>query len=75
MLATLFDYPFDQRRNLPKISDMALGGPPQADMTMEQMMERQQAFMPLFIALHGPLDARKDGPPASDLISLLSQDP
>src|SRR6201996_2779604 len=35
MLATLFDYPFDQRRNLPKISDMALSGPPQADMTME----------------------------------------
>ncbi|WP_293372049.1 hypothetical protein [Phenylobacterium sp.] len=40
MLATLFDYPFDQRRNLPKLSDMALSGPPPADMTPEQMMER-----------------------------------
>jgi cytochrome P450 len=75
MLATLFDYPFDQRRNLPKISDMALSGPPPADMTMEQMMERQQAFMPLIMPFIGLWDARKDGPPATDLISLLSQDP
>ena len=35
MLATLFDYPFDQRRMLPKISDMALSGPPPADMSLE----------------------------------------
>jgi cytochrome P450 len=75
MLATLFDYPFDQRRNLPKISDMALSGPPPADMTMEQMMERQQAFMPLIMPFIGLWDARKDGPRATDLISLLSQDP
>src|SRR4029079_7595971 len=39
MLATLFDYPFEQRRNLVKISDMALSGPPPADLTPEQMME------------------------------------
>jgi len=75
MLATLFDYPFDQRRNLPKISDMALTGPTQAEQTMEQLMERQQAFMPLIMPFFGLWDARKDGPPASDLISLLSQDP
>jgi cytochrome P450 len=75
MLATLFDYPFDQRRNLPKISDMALSGPPPADMTMEQMVERQQAFMPLVMPFIGLWDARKNGPPANDLISLLSQDP
>ena len=75
MLATLFDYPFDQRRNLPKISDMALSGPAQADMTPEEMMERHQAFMPLVMPFIGLWDARKDGPAASDLISLLSQDP
>ncbi len=75
MLATLFDYPFDQRRNLPKISDMALSGPPQAGMTMEQMVERQQAFVPLVMPFIGLWDARKDGPPANDLISLLSHDP
>jgi cytochrome P450 len=75
MLATLFDYPFEQRRNLVKISDMALSGPPPADMTPEEMLERQQAFMPLVMPFMGLWDARKDGPPASDLISLLSQDP
>jgi cytochrome P450 len=75
MLATLFDYPFDQRRNLPKISDMALSGPPQGDMTMEQMLERQQAFLPLVMPFVGLWDARKDGPAANDLISLLSHDP
>jgi len=75
MLATLFDYPFDQRRNLPKISDMALSGPPQADMTAEQLAERQQAFMPLVMPFMALWDARKDGPPANDLISLLSHDP
>ncbi|HEX3887866.1 MAG TPA: cytochrome P450 [Phenylobacterium sp.] len=75
MLATLFDYPFDQRRNLPKISDMALSGPPRADMTMEEMLERQQAFWPLVMPFMGLWDARKDGPPANDLISLLSHDP
>jgi cytochrome P450 len=75
MLATLFDYPFDQRRNLPKISDMALSGPPQSDMTAEQLAERQAAFWPLVMPFMGLWDARKDGPPANDLISLLSQDP
>jgi len=75
MLATLFDYPFEQRRNLVKISDMALSGPPPADLTPEEMMERQQAFMPLVMPFMGLWDARKDGPPANDLISLLSHDP
>jgi cytochrome P450 len=75
MLATLFDYPFDQRRNLPLISDMALSGPPPADTPMEELLERQQAFMPLVMPFMALWDARKNGPPASDLISLLSQDP
>jgi cytochrome P450 len=75
MLATLFDYPFDQRRNLPRISDIAVSGPPPAGQTMEQLMERQQAFTQLVMPFMGLWDARKDGPPANDLISLLSQDP
>jgi cytochrome P450 len=75
MLATLFDYPFDQRRNLPKISDAALSGPPPAEMTIEERLERQQAFIPLIMPFIGLWDARKNGPPANDLISLLSQNP
>ena len=75
MLATLFDYPFDQRRNLPKMSDMLLSGPTQAQQTPEQLLERQQSFMPLMMPFFALWNARKDGPPADDLISRLSQDP
>ncbi len=75
MLATLFDYPFDQRRNLVKLSDMALSGPTQAEMTMEEMVARQEEFMPLIMPFIGLWNERKDGPTANDLISLLSHDP
>ena len=75
MLATLFDYPFDQRRNLVKLSDMALSGPVVGSLTPEEILEQQQAFMPLVMPFVGLWDARKDGPPANDLISLLSHDP
>ncbi|HEY3950061.1 cytochrome P450 [Phenylobacterium sp.] len=74
MLATLFDYPFDQRRNLPRISDLALSQP-EPDASPADLAARHAAFMPLVMPFIGLWDARKDGPPASDLISLLSQDP
>jgi cytochrome P450 len=44
-------------------------------MTLEERMERQAAFMPMVMPFMALWDARKDGPPANDLISLLSQDP
>jgi cytochrome P450 len=74
MLATLFDYPFEQRRNLPRISDLILDIPPM-DATPEQLQARQAGFMPLVMPFIGLWDARKNGPPAHDLISLLSQNP
>jgi cytochrome P450 len=74
MLATLFDYPFEERRNLPRISDLALSQP-EPNASPEEMMARHEAFMPLVMPFMGLWDARKDGPPASDLISLLSHDP
>ena len=74
MLATLFDYPFEQRRNLPRISDLILDMPP-PDATLEQLQARQAGFMPLVMPFMALWDARKDAPPANDLISLLSHDP
>ncbi len=74
MLATLFDYPFEQRRNLPLISDMILEMPA-PDSTPEQLMARQAAFWPMVQPFMELWNARKDAPPAGDLISLLSQDP
>ena len=74
MLATLFDYPFDQRRNLPRISDMILDMPP-PDTPPEQLMARQAAFWPMVQPFMELWNARKDAAPANDLISMLSQNP
>ena len=74
MLATLFDYPFEQRRNLPKISDMILDMPA-PDATPEQLMARQAAFWPMVTPFMELWNARKDAAPANDLISMLSQNP
>ena len=72
MLATLFDFPFEQRRILPRFSDLLLSGP--AD-TAEENMARQAemyATLNLFIPLW--MD-RSGGDKRNDLISLLANDP
>jgi cytochrome P450 len=43
MLATLFDFPFEQRRILPKFSDMLLSGP--AETAEENLARQAQMFM------------------------------
>ena len=75
MLATLFDYPFEQRRDLPRMSDMILTQPRTGeDRPSEE--EQQAVFMPMIMPLIGLWNARKDAEPAAgDLISLLSHDP
>ena len=72
MLATLFDFPFEQRRLLPRFSDMLLSGPPA---TPEEGMARQAEmyailgqFMPLWNERSGNRTGR-------DLISLLANNP
>ncbi|MEO8115622.1 MAG: cytochrome P450, partial [Phenylobacterium sp.] len=71
MLATLFDYPFEQRRNLPLISDLILDRP-QPGTEAETEPARRAALMPLVMPFMGLWDARKDAGPAGDLISLLA---
>jgi cytochrome P450 len=75
MLATLFDYPFDQRRNLPRISDIILAGPDGAAELGATQEERQAAFMAMVMPFMGLWDMRKNAAPANDLISLLAHDP
>lgn len=75
MLATLFDYPFEQRRNLPRMSDMILTRPRTGD-NVPSPEALQAAFMPLIMPFIGLWNDRKDTDPAAgDLISLLSHDP
>jgi cytochrome P450 len=71
MLATLFDFPFENRRLLPRFSDMILAGPP-PDATQEQLMAMQTEAMSIlgrFVPLWLERGAR---PPGSDLISMLA---
>jgi cytochrome P450 len=74
MLATLFDFPFEDRRLLPRASDLILTtpGPGGVVETEEQRQLELFATLTRFVALW---DARKNAPPADDLISMLAHDP
>ncbi len=72
MLATLFDFPFEQRRLLPRFSDMLLSGPPD---TVEELAARQ-AEMYAILGQFVPLwNARSGNQTGRDLISLLANNP
>ena len=74
MLATLFDYPFEKRRDLPYISDLILSAPSEEAINTPQE-ERQAAFMQLLMPFIGLWNARKGDGAGDDLISLLANDP
>ena len=71
MLATLFDFPFEQRRLLPRFSDMMLSGPAA---TVEEQTQRQ-AEMYTILGQFVPLWNGRAGSQAGDLISLLANNP
>jgi len=70
MLATLFDFPFEHRRLLPRASDLILtgpdpdGGPPSPEVQAE-MFSTFSKFTELW-------NARKGAPAGNDLISMLA---
>jgi len=71
MLATLFDFPFEQRRILPRFSDLLLSG--MAD--TEEERQRRQAEMFMTLNMFTPLCcAGRGGDRPNDLISLLAND-
>jgi cytochrome P450 len=71
MLATLFDFPFEHRRMLPRASDLLLAvpGPGQIVETEEQRMGEMFATFAQFKALW---DERRGGSRKDDLISLMA---
>ena len=72
MLATLFDFPFEKRRLLPRFSDLLLSGPAA---TIEEQMQRQ-AEMYTVLGEFAPLwNARSGNRTGRDLISLLANNP
>jgi len=74
MLATLFDFPFEERRLLPQASDIILSAPG-PDAQYKTDMERQAAMMPFFERFVGLWEARKDAGAQPNLLSMLAQDP
>jgi len=74
MLATLFDFPFEQRSKLTYWSDVAVGSPEMAggNVTRELRMSALTECLEAFTALW---HQRKGGEGAFDLISLLQNNP
>ncbi|MEO8812631.1 MAG: cytochrome P450 [Caulobacteraceae bacterium] len=71
MLATLFDFPFEHRRMLPRASDLILSGPEPGAGPEEEARRQTESFATFsqFIALW---NERKGAPARNDLISMLA---
>jgi cytochrome P450 len=73
MLATLFDFPFEHRRLLPRASDLILAAPgPNAPPSAAAA--RRAELMAIFSRFIGLWNDRKAAAPRHDLISMLSRD-
>jgi cytochrome P450 len=70
MLATLFDFPFEQRRLLPRASDLILTKPGPGGL-VETEEQRQVEFFQIFTLFTQLWDERLGKAPAHDLISML----
>jgi cytochrome P450 len=71
MLATLFDYPFEQRRQLPRCSDLILADPEFGGIVESEEQRQRELFQILtpFVELW---NERRAKPPRNDLISMLA---
>ena len=72
-LATLFDFPFEERRKLPYWSDMLTNAPGHAG--VKSWQHKAEAARECFDAFQGLWDARLDGEPNIDLISMMTHHP
>jgi cytochrome P450 len=72
MLATLFDFPFEERRLLPRFSDILLSPPPK---TPDEQAARQAEFFAIAGRFMPLWDERAGKSGRSDLVSLLANDP
>jgi len=72
-LATLFDFPFEDRRKLTHWSDMFTNMPGHGPVT--SWRQKAEAAMECFGAFQELWNQRIDAPPSIDLISMLTQNP
>ncbi|MHB8529027.1 MAG: cytochrome P450 [Caulobacteraceae bacterium] len=71
MLATLFDFPFEHRRLLPRASDLILATPG-PDATAESEAARQTEILSIFSHFGVLWNERKGAAPRNDLVSMLA---
>ena len=71
MLATLFDFPFDQRRRLTRWSDVATSIPMKGGL-VETEEARQAELMECLSVFTGLWNERVNGEPGADLISMMA---
>jgi cytochrome P450 len=71
MLATLFDFPFEHRRLLPRASDLILTTPGSGGL-VETEEERQGEMFATFSQFMALWNERKGAAPSNDLISMLA---
>jgi cytochrome P450 len=71
MLATLFDFPFEERRKLTRWSDVATARPGSGVVETEE--ERRAELLECLEYFIGLWNERVDGPPGDDLISMLAR--
>ena len=71
MLATLFDFPFEQRRALPRCSDLILATPAPGGI-VESEPQRQMELIQILTPFVGLWNERLAAPPANNLISMLA---
>jgi cytochrome P450 len=72
-LATLFDFPFEERRKLPYWSDMVMNAPGHGP--VKSWQHKAEAIGECFGAFEGLWNDRLHGEPSIDLISMLTHHP
>ncbi|MBY0564897.1 MAG: cytochrome P450 [Hyphomonadaceae bacterium] len=73
MLATLFDFPWEDRRKLTRWSDVATAAPGQG--VVESDEQRRMELMECLQYFNGLWEERVKAPPRNDLISMLAHGP
>ncbi|SVC09091.1 uncharacterized protein METZ01_LOCUS261945, partial [marine metagenome] len=73
MLATLFDFPFEDRRKLTRWSDVATARP--GDGVIESLEQRQEELMECLECFTGIWNERVNSEPKTDLVSMLAHNP
>src|SRR5579872_16315 len=71
MLATLFDYPFEDRRKLPRCSDLILATPEPGGI-VESEEQRQVELFQILTPFTAMWDERRAAPPRNDILSMLA---